>query len=304
MNFIKANKYPIIGATGILSSYLVYKKMFNNSANELSLDKFNKLELINKEKVTNNTNMYEFKFKNQSEKIKFDLINSIQFKDNSMQIIRYYTPLPNDTCKWTKTGFECDKLTFLIKHYQNGPLSTLLEGLKVGGNVEMRGPYATYDYQPSRYDKVGCIVGGTGITPIYQLLVHSLKDEKDKTKFNILYLNSTHDDILLKKELNKLQAEHSNRLSIQYQVTNELPKLINNGEAQDTEIIYGKFTSTTFNEWLREVYQVNQSNYFLVCGPDGFVKSVSGERLSEYNQGPIDGWLGRLGFGQNEVFKL
>jgi NAD(P)H-flavin reductase len=48
------------------------------------------------------------------------------------------------------------------------------------------------------------IAGGTGITPCYQIIKSALSSPKDKVIINLIYSNSTMDDILLKDELTQL----------------------------------------------------------------------------------------------------
>jgi cytochrome-b5 reductase len=45
------------------------------------------------------------------------------------------------------------------------------------------------------------IAGGTGITPCYQIIKAVLNNPNDKTKVNLVYSNTTQEDILLKDEL-------------------------------------------------------------------------------------------------------
>jgi cytochrome-b5 reductase len=39
------------------------------------------------------------------------------------------------------------------------------------------------------------IAGGTGITPMYQIIKSSLKDPKDRTQLSLIYANVNEDDI-------------------------------------------------------------------------------------------------------------
>ena len=48
------------------------------------------------------------------------------------------------------------------------------------------------------------IAGGTGIAPCYQIIKAALSSKNDKTKINLIYSNTTVDDILLKDELLEL----------------------------------------------------------------------------------------------------
>lgn len=48
-------------------------------------------------------------------------------------------------------------------------------------------------------------------------IIHAIfKNPEDKTKVSLIYANVTHDDILLKHELDELSAKHSDRFTVQY----------------------------------------------------------------------------------------
>lgn len=49
-----------------------------------------------------------------------------------------------------------------------------------------------------------------GITPMLQVLQELLFNPEDKTKVTLLFANKTPSDIMLKKEIDKLAAEHYN----------------------------------------------------------------------------------------------
>lgn len=66
----------------------------------------------------------------------------------------------------------------------------------------------------------GMLAGGTGITPMYQVLNAILKNKKDKTKVSLIFANLSVNDILLRNELAELEQAHPDRLSIYY-VLNE-----------------------------------------------------------------------------------
>ncbi|VDK18010.1 unnamed protein product [Anisakis simplex] len=60
------------------------------------------------------------------------------------------------------------------------------------------------------------IAGGTGITPMLQIINAILKDPNDSTKISLLFANQTEDDILLRDELDKLAKQHEDRFQIWY----------------------------------------------------------------------------------------
>lgn len=60
------------------------------------------------------------------------------------------------------------------------------------------------------------ICGGTGITPMLQIIRAALKNPLDRTKLSLIYANVTVDDILLKAELDELVEKHPKRFSVYY----------------------------------------------------------------------------------------
>lgn len=65
---------------------------------------------------------------------------------------------------------------------------------------------------------VGMIAGGTGITPMLQVIRAVLKDPNDHTVCYLLFANQSEKDILLRPELEELRNEHSSRFKLWYTV--------------------------------------------------------------------------------------
>lgn len=68
------------------------------------------------------------------------------------------------------------------------------------------------------------LAGGTGITPMYQVLCAILRNIRDKTEIILLYANRSENDILLKTELDMLALGHSNRISVHYILSQPVDK--------------------------------------------------------------------------------
>lgn len=51
------------------------------------------------------------------------------------------------------------------------------------------------------FKKILMVCGGTGITPIYQVIQAVLNDPLDKTELYLIYANRSEEDILLRKQL-------------------------------------------------------------------------------------------------------
>lgn len=62
------------------------------------------------------------------------------------------------------------------------------------------------------------VAGGTGITPMYQIIKHILRDPQDSTQLSLLFANVSPQDILLKDELDNLARTHSEQLYVHYVV--------------------------------------------------------------------------------------
>ncbi|CAN0527853.1 unnamed protein product, partial [Ectocarpus sp. 12 AP-2014] len=76
--------------------------------------------------------------------------------------------------------------------------------------AQVKGPFPKFDYSPNVKKEIGMIAGGTGITPMLQVLQELLLNPEDKTKVTLLFANVTAADIMLKAEIDKLAAEHDN----------------------------------------------------------------------------------------------
>ena len=67
------------------------------------------------------------------------------------------------------------------------------------------------------------IAGGTGITPMLQIIRAALNNPQDSTKITLIYANVNFEDILLKKELDIMVAKNPLRFSVFYVLNNPPP---------------------------------------------------------------------------------
>ena len=68
------------------------------------------------------------------------------------------------------------------------------------------------------------VPGGTGITPVFQVLQAASNDPDDETHMSLIYCNKTPADILLRKELDALVAARPDRLRVWYVVDSDEPR--------------------------------------------------------------------------------
>ena len=76
--------------------------------------------------------------------------------------MRSYTPISSDV----HPGY----FDLMIKSYPQGNISRHLGTLKVGDTMKVKGPRGAMVYEPNMVRAFGMIAGGTGITPMLQII--------------------------------------------------------------------------------------------------------------------------------------
>ncbi|RWW34727.1 hypothetical protein GW17_00000495 [Ensete ventricosum] len=145
--------------------------------------------------------------------------------------MRPYTP--------TSSVDEVGHFELLIKIYfkgenpkfpNGGLMSQHLESLTLGSTLDIKGPVGHIVYngrgnfvvngKPRFAKRLAMISGGTGITPVYQVIQAVLRDPEDRTEMHLVYANRSEDDILLWDELEGWARDHPEQFKVWY-VINE-----------------------------------------------------------------------------------
>lgn len=185
-------------------------------------------------------------------------------------------------------------LDLLVKRYEGGAMSSHIHSLAPGDALEFKGPIVKYKWAPNKHEQIALVAGGTGITPMYQLIKAVFQNpEQDKTKVTLVYGNIAEEDILLHKELRNLENTFPQRFRTFYVL--EKP-------AADWQGGKGYITK----ELLKQVLPEPKDGDFkvFVCGPPGLMKAVSGSKKSPSDQGELTGALQELGYAKDQVLKL
>ncbi|KAK8861204.1 hypothetical protein IAR55_002023 [Kwoniella newhampshirensis] len=199
-------------------------------------------------------------------------------------VIRPYTPISPPDQKGS--------IELMIKEYPTGKITPYMASMKLGQQLLFKGPIQKYKYEPNTFDKGLAIAGGSGITPMYQLISHSLSIPEDKTKWTLMFSNVTEKDILLRKEWDTLAKQHPDRLRVKY-VLDKQPW----GWKGETGFITPSMISKVFPRKADEKVQA------FVCGPPPQVASLAGPK-DGMKQGELQGALKELGYSSEEVFKF
>lgn len=117
-------------------------------------------------------------------------------------------------------------------------------------------------YRKGRFNHIGMIAGGTGITPMFQVIRAICEDKTDTTEVSLVFANGTEDDILLRTQLETFQRDYPKNLKLWYMLDNPPQK----GWA------YGKGYVT--KEVLEQrMPHMAPDTQILLCGPPGMVKA-------------------------------
>lgn len=184
-------------------------------------------------------------------------------------------------------------MDLLIKKYPDGPMSTHLHNMAPGQRLDFKGPLPKYPWAENKHEHIGLIAGGTGITPMYQLLRAIFNNPNDKTKVTLVFGNVSEGDMLLKKELAELENTYPQRFRAFY-VLDKAPKGWQGGT--------GFITKDLLKTVLPEPKDGNIKLF--VCGPPGLMNAVSGNKVSPKDQGELVGAFKDLGYSKEQVYKF
>lgn len=256
----------------------------------LNPDKWIEFKLQDKARVSHNTQLFRFSF-DPTARLGLDVASCIltraptgqDAEGNVKYVIRPYTPVSDPDSK----GY----FDLLIKVYPEGKMSQHFASLKPGDVVEVKGPIEKLRYSPNMKKHIGMIAGGTGITPMLQVIEAILKNPDDQTQVSLLYGNVSPDDILLKQKLDMLATSHPN-LKVFYTVDNP-SKNWKGGKGFISKDMAVKGLPTPSNDTL-----------ILVCGPPGMMEHISGGKAKDYSQGELKGILKEIGYTEQMVYKF
>ena len=95
-----------------------------------------------------------------------------------------------------------------------GNISRAMAALVPGVTIKVKGPKGQMVYKPNMVKEIGMLAGGTGITPMLQIIRSIMKDPEDHTQVTLIYANITTEDILLKEDLEKLAERYPEKFKL------------------------------------------------------------------------------------------
>ncbi|KAI9841015.1 MAG: NADH-cytochrome b5 reductase [Sclerophora amabilis] len=238
-------------------------KVYNNRVKKaLKPDVFQEFELKEKTIISHNVAIYRFNLPSPTDILGLPIGQHMSLAANidgqPKEVVRSYTPISSDE----NPGY----FDLLIKSYPTGNISKYMASLKVGQAMKVKGPKGAMVYTPNMVQRFGMIAGGTGITPMLQIIRAIIRGRQrnganDRTEVDLIFANVNLDDILLKDDLDALAKEDPGFRV--YYVLNNPPEKWDGGVGFVTpEMIKERFPAPTSDMKL------------LICGPPPMVSAM------------------------------
>lgn len=196
-------------------------------------------------------------------------------------LIRSYTPTRPVLQSEEDGTFELVVKTYFPDENQpGGAMSNILDCMPIGEEIEIRGPTGEIQYSGNGkfviegkdkvFQHITLILGGSGITPGYQLIARILETEGDDTHIAVVDANKSEEDILLKDELEKLQKEHSGQFRIEHVLSHP---------SENWEGKKGHVNADV----IKEVgYEPGKGSVAFLCGPPAMIQKAALPALRDW----------------------
>ncbi|XP_040893688.1 NADH-cytochrome b5 reductase 2 [Toxotes jaculatrix] len=191
------------------------------------------LPLIDKHEISHDTKKFRFGLPSKAHILGLPVGQHVYLsaKVNGNLVVRAYTPVSSDEDQ----GY----VDLVVKVYyknchpsfpEGGKMSQYLDNMAIGDTIDFRGPNGLLVYKGNgqfsirpdkksdpkvrKFKHVGMIAGGTGITPMLQLIRRITADPSDNTKCSLIFANQTEKDILLREELEEVKRNHPDQVNL------------------------------------------------------------------------------------------
>lgn len=289
-------QFATVTFLGAVSAWLLLRKKSKPITLKNTDTKYS-LKLIKRIEISHDTRIFRFALPSKDHIFGLPCGKhvNISAKINGKLVVRSYTPVSSDD---TDTGH----VDLIIKVYfpnerfpEGGKMTQYLENMKIGDSIDFRGPGGLLEYktngilsiQKNKKDsnpkqistkQIGLIAGGSGITPMLQIIRKVVREKSDETKIFLLFANQTEADILCREELEAAQKECPNQIKIHYTL-DRAPKNWN-------------YSSGFINEEMLKNHMpaAGLGNQILICGPPPMIKFACMPNLE------------KLGWNSDDIF--
>ncbi|OQD82202.1 hypothetical protein PENANT_c023G00469 [Penicillium antarcticum] len=227
---------------------------------------WSKIKLSEKKNVSWDTRVFIFDLEHDKQTLGLPIGQHlmIKFPDPSTKetVIRSYTPMSDTSL--------IGKMELLVKIYfptgkiPGGKMTVALDALPIGSEIDCKGPTGRFEYlgcgrviisgKERHLRSFKMICGGTGITPVFQVLRAVMQDKEDPTTCVILDGNRMEEDILCREDLDAYVAADSRKCTVVHTLT------------QGSDAWTGR-RGRISEELLAEYAAPEEHSMVLICGP-------------------------------------
>jgi ferredoxin-NADP reductase len=162
-----------------------------------------------------------------------------------------------------------ERVVITVELVDEGEVSPfLIEDLRIGDQIEIRGPIGGYFiWEPSRGGPLELIGGGSGVVPLMSMLLTRVQAGSDVP---VRYLSSarSHEDLIYRSELESISSE-AKGVEVQHTLTRSKPPDWAGLEGRVDRVMLARLAWPSFSRPL-----------CYVCGPTGFVEAVANSLVS------------------------
>ncbi|KAJ5950585.1 uncharacterized protein N7479_008998 [Penicillium vulpinum] len=232
-----------------------------------------KATLTEKRDVSWDTRIFVFDLEHQKQTLGLPIGQHLMIKildpSNNEAIIRSYTPMSDTNL--------VGKMELLVKVYfptetiPGGKMTMALDTIPVGSEIDCKGPTGRFEYlgngrvsisgKERQLRSFKMICGGTGITPVFQVLRAVMQDTQDSTTCVVLDGNRQEEDILCRSDLDAYVEIDSRKCTVVHTLT----------KGSDT---WAGRRGRISEALLAEYAAPEEQSMVLVCGPGPMEKSA------------------------------
>ncbi|SCO92541.1 probable nitrate reductase [Fusarium oxysporum] len=245
--------------------------------------KWTQAKLVKKKRLSDDTQQYTFGLPPPAKKLGLETGQHVQvgfhFKDQL--VVRPYTPVRPIFDEEDDGTFDLIVKTYFPDQDQpGGTMSNILDCLREGEEIEIKGPsggirylghgHFAVDDKEYAFDNVSLILGGSGVTPGYQIIARILEDKEDNTKLKVIDANKSENDILMEGKL----AEFSKRHKGQFEIVHVLSH-----PSDDWKGLSGHVNEDIIKQ---HAFEPSGKNVVLLCGPPTMIQKAALPTLKDW----------------------
>jgi len=234
------------------------------------------VRLKSRKELSKDTRSYTFTLPDSKKALGLHTCQHIQlgFHFSDKMVIRPYTPTRPILSSEENGTFELVVKTYFPNDDQpGGAMSNILDCMPIGEKIEIRGPTGDITYKAKgkfniegkemTFERVTLVLGGSGLTPGYQLIARILKTQGDKTQLRVIDANKSENDILLREQMDAFEKKHQDQIKITHVLSHPSDKW---------KGIKGHVNADIIKE---NAFEPKDGNVVFLCGPPAMIQKAA-----------------------------